>query len=389
MTSSTKFKILFDLYRHAELRDYLLRFYKAQEVDESLFNNVDEFILRSALYSENDETLNSGVSLSIKNIKTYEDFKMAKEQVDQQKDLDFAIVQPYWNYEKHITLILENEKFYADVIGEKSEFILKGPMTSTGDKKILKPLLVFIDLFKKYVKEAVILELGFSKGQLKLFQVSLFKDNQIKKFVYQELFQKIMSIQDKLANRNLFQKFKTELKAKRFRESNPLPTLGNILENWFYLFHYYGVYCVRSKERVGQASFESFLKELNSKNHILSLAKWHVVKANEYRVSEDLPQAQSFFSQNSNIYLGCGVKEYTYEQDCIWLEDLSFSNITENKNSLILSTYNAILGHPCLFMAQESIDFVGGLSRGSLSGLKQGDKISVDFNSRKIEIKSI
>lgn len=388
MVSGTKFKILFELYRHDELKGFLVPFEKMDNIKNDHFNGNQNYILRSALKSETPNELNSGVGLSIKDIKNYTDFLDAKAKVLDQPYFELAIIQPYWEFDKHITLYWDEDTFYGDVIGQTNEFLIGTSVTKTGNKNILKSLDVLLTKLKKFCSGPLLLELGYKNQQLKIFQINEVHNKNIKKFIFEELFNKVAKIQKHLLANNFWINLKTEYLARKFRQVDPHFTLGNVLQNWLYLFHYFKIFCIRNKLHFGSESFEKFLNCLNNKGTILTFALWHLNKANTFRMTEDLPEVTSFFDLTGQVYLGNGRKTFVFGKNAICLEDLSSSQILTYRNHLILSTYNAILGHPCLLMAQENISFVGGLDDSRMSALKAGDEISVDFNLRLIEIKS-
>ena len=74
MSSSEKFKILFDLYQYDQLMDYLVPYTYMHEVSEHSITLGENYILRSALKNETAEELNSGLGLSIEGIGTYQEF---------------------------------------------------------------------------------------------------------------------------------------------------------------------------------------------------------------------------------------------------------------------------------------------------------------------------
>lgn len=388
MISSSKFKILFDLYRHEELKEYLIPFTRLDKCHNDEMSFAEELIIRSALKIESEVQLNSGVGISINNINNSEEFKTAQKIIEEQDNFDFAIYQPNFPHSKHITVIADNETFYGDVIGDNKEFVMVSSSTQVGNQEIIKSIKSFLHKLKPHYSDNLLIEFGFERGELKVFQVMEVKDPSLIHFFYQELFIKAQQVQKEIQVTSLWQKMKMELNALKFRKSPKSASIANVLDNWLYIFHYYKLFCIKRVLLVGAASFESFLKSLNENDHILKMAKEHIKMASELRAIESLPELGASFLDSREIYLGKGKVDFILGRDAVVLEDLSFKNLIENKNRLILSTYNLILGHPCLYMAQERINFVGGLKAEVLKFLKDGDEISVDFNLRKIQVKS-
>lgn len=388
MTSSSKFKILFSLYQHDELKDYLLPFKLMSEVSQNTFQDGQEFILRSALISENSKNLNSGVGLSINTICNYDEFQMAKKSVLQQETLDFAIVQPYWKYSKHVTILMDDKVFYGDVMGESNEFVMHSEVSSSGDQNLIERIKILTTKLKKYYSKNILIELGFREGEIKLFQVMQVEDPSLIHFFYQELFVKAQKAQRQLQESSIWQKLIREYRAKQFRAADKQANISNIFQNWLYIFHYYRLFCIKNKLTVSSISFESFLQRLNEQNQLSKMAKLHIEIANSFREQESLPELSGSFFDSREIYLGKNTSSYIFGKSAVYLEDLSIEQLERNRNNLILSTYSGILGHPCLYMAQEGIEFVGGLSKNQLNSFKLGDEITVDFNLRKIQVKS-
>mgnify|MGYP000554290485 CR=1 FL=1 len=97
----------------------------------------------------------------------------------------------------------------------------------------------------------------------------------------------------------------------------------------------------------------------------------------------------SFFDDQKEIFIGEGKFEIVVDRNVLITRQLDVSQIKNEDYRLILTSYDSILAHPALYCAEKSISLVGGLSWEVLEHIKEGDKISLDFNLRKISIKSI
>lgn len=389
MEQSLKFKILFELSNKKHFENMVPRYWHLNEL-KALPASKGRFILRSALKIENNRELNSGVGLSVKDIQTNLDLDVAVKRMKSLEDIDFCILQKQVEHEIHLTIFSTGGFDFIESISKEKEFDFIGAKTKSSKKPFMKPLETFLHKFRKDYEGDYIIEAGFSKNAkepITLYQVNLVSNVKTKSLIHAEILNQALYANQKLQKNSLLNSIKIEIEAYRFRNKNSFNNFSDCFNNWIYLFYYFKLFCIQNKIEFGSSSFEKFLN-LNGKGHIGKMAKAHLSISTKTLELKSW-NINSFFDDQKEIFIGEGLLEFVVDKNVLVTRELEVSQIKNKEYKLILTSYDSILAHPALFCAEKSISLVGGLSWEVLEHIKEGDKISLDFNLRKISIKSI
>jgi phosphohistidine swiveling domain-containing protein len=387
MSQSLKFKILFECSKQKKLSKYVLPFWLANDCD-TLPNEWGKFILRSALKTENEQSLNSGVGYSTKGIETDAQYLDAKEKLRQQPNLDFLLLQPYFDYDTHLTLFKTKDFVFIEAKSDdESKFYFFNDLSSTSLPYWGAELRIFLSLFNQLYQGEFILEVGVDSEKLKIFQVNELTQNDIKNALYEEVLSKALAGNRLINNDSFLQKMKLEYNAYKFRKREEFLDFSDTFNNWVYIFFYFKIFCTTQKLEFGEQSFQAFLSSSGESNTVSRNLKRHLEigtmtnKASDWNVT-------SGFNASSEVFIGSGIVEGTVDKSVLVSENLTITEILEFQPKVILTTYNSLLSHPILFCAENEISFVGGLSNLAVSNIKEGDNFSIDFTLKQIIIES-
>ncbi len=387
MSQSLKFKILMECSSREELSDYILPFWFVEE-QEDLPSDFEQFIVRSALKSENSETLNSGVGLSLGSIQTQKDYTEAIKKLMNQDNLDFLLLQPFFEHDIHLTIFLTtNFVFIESQSTGESKFYFYNDLTSSKLPHWGKKVQDVLTRFNALYKGEFLIEAGLRADEFKLFQMNRLKQNHIKNALYNQVLSKALLGNKRIDQDSFFSKLKLEYKAYKFRQKETYNDFNDTFNNWVYIFFYFKLFCTKENLQFSGSSFEEFLNIAGGAGVLSKNLKRHLEicsltdKANQWNID-------SGFHDKEEIYIGHGKIEGIVDQNVLVSTNLTMEEILLHKPSVILTTYNSILSHPILFCAENGISLVGGLPKSSVQELRPGDKFSIDFKLKQIIVES-
>jgi phosphohistidine swiveling domain-containing protein len=388
MEQSLKFKILFECKKIKSLMDYVLPFETISS--ETLYpKDYESIIIRSALSIENNRRFNSGIGISIADIRNRDDFEIAKDSILSQPNLDFAIYQPYLEHDIHLTVFSTRHFDFVESVGStdefQSSFDFLNDKTLSSKKNFMKPLFKFLTKFKQEFDGEHILELGFSKNKLYLYQANSLVGKDLDQSLYSTILKKSLALNQNLKNNSLLNHLRIEKRAHRFREKDSYISLSDCLDNWLYIFFYFKLFCIKNKRDFSQSSFESFLNSVKSKVHLSKMLSKHLEISSITNELFDF-NINTVFSDSKEIYLGSGNISGLIDEKVMISEVLDPKMIKESMPSIIFTSYNSILGHPALLCAELGIPLIGGLEVSTIKSLTIGDKFSVDFKLKQFII---
>jgi phosphohistidine swiveling domain-containing protein len=369
------------------LKEYILPFWFTKD-QHSLPQEGITYILRSALKSENAASMNSGVGISIPGIRTDLQYNEALTKLHSQKDFDFSLLQPFYEYQAHLTIFKTKDFVFIEAKTENTnQFYFFNNLTGSLLPSWGRGVQGFLSTFNRFYEGEFIIEIGVKELECKVFQINELTDKHIKNALYEEVLSKALVGNKLINNDSFFQKLKLEYKAFKFRQREDFLDFSDTFNNWVYIFFYFKIYCTTQKLEFGSQSFQSFLSSTSQNNTISKNLKRHLEISNLTNKARDW-NIQSGFTENSEIYIGSGFLEGTVDKDVLVSEDLTIEELLSQKPSVILTTYNSILSHPILYSAENGISLVGGLTKASVRNIKKGDKFSIDFKLKQIIIKS-
>jgi len=386
MYQSSKFKFI----NNTIYRDYIPKTYNDTNL---LFKNKEDhssIILRSALEGEAQTKLKSGLSLTVANIKSHEDFELALKKVKEQRQLAEWIVQEQKFFHTHLTIYIESSFVFGEVTGS-DEFFILSDLTQTGDVELIKKVKPLIDLIKQTEKESVLIELGLGSGDdIWLFQLMTVINHPIQDYIKNDLFHLLIQKKDIYLKSGFWNLIKTELLAYRIRKGkHQYSALEKIFFNWISLLHYFRLYCMQNKLSADSIAWQKFLtSSFEGKGRILSLGLEHIKISSNLRSSEEMPEMPAGFNQTHKVFIGKGSSLYIVGENLKIITDMSISKVQklEEEFEIIISDYSSLLSHPILLSIERGKFFVGGLSLSYLESLSDGDQVRIDFDKRQIEL---
>lgn len=386
MYQSNKFKFLNkNIYK-----DYIPKIFDGANLEFPLKDS--SIILRSSISDEGVEKLNSGISLTIGNIKTKEDYDQAKAKIEAESNLVEFIIQEEVFVHTHLTIYIENEFAFAEVTGT-DEFIILSGLTHTGDIEIIKKIKPLIELIQKNENEKVLIECGLgSDSDFYLFQLMEIKNHPIEHYIKNDLFNLLVQKKDIYLREGFFNMLKTEYLAYKIRSKlKSFSELEAVFFNWVCLLHYFRLFCIQEKLVADAYGWQKFLMaSFDGKSRILKMAKTHIKISSQLRKTEGMPEMPSGFGQTNKVFIGRDSGTYTVGEDLLILKNLDIDSVINLNNSVkvVISEYSSLLSHPVLLLTEREKFFVGGLSTSYLESLNPGDKLRIDFVKRNLELLS-
>lgn len=352
-----------------------------QEIKSELsFDSVSPYILRSELKGEGAKQLRSGESLSIKDICTKEELDRAWRDVVRQTELNRALVQNQIDTDAHITgICYQNHIFLEIKIKEDIYFSFLSNGFRVGHEVDWDALEAAISEFQD--KEYMIFELGLSQGEkVVLYQLMDIDENLCSKILdngyFKGIFKNIREFEKPL---NFYQMLKalfmskvSRLKAFQKRSFHPM-------KNWNYIMFYFSLYRYLENKDFEIRTFEDFFNWTRlSESWIATSALEHIKLANKFSTSSQL---KAELDTGSNIFIGEGKRSgnIVFQRS---LDPLFIKSLTEQ--SLIFTQDKSILGHGYLSAVEYGHFIVGGLSSDEYIGYSTAEKLTVDFNQKKI-----
>jgi phosphohistidine swiveling domain-containing protein len=389
MEQSLKFKILFECKRIRSLSDFVLPI-ETLSASTPFPMDTKSVILRSALIIENTKVLNSGIGLSIIGINDKKTFDESKSQILSQSSLDYAIMQPCIEHEFHLTVFSTAHFDFVESVGctpgTKSGFDFINDKTLSSKKPFLKALSNFLRLYKKEFSGEYILELGFSKSRLYLYQANDLKGKNLDESLYSSILKRSLLLNQQLKKNSFLNHLRIEKRAHVFRLKGNYTNVSDCLDNWLYIFFYFKLFCIKNKRSFSQDSFELFLNTVNSKVHLSKMLKRHLeISSLTNEIFEF--NINTVFSESKEIYIGSGEMSGIIDESILVSESLDPKTIKEMKPSLVISSYDSLLGHPALICAELGIPLIGGLASSVIHSISLGDNFSVDFKLKQFTIK--
>jgi hypothetical protein len=348
------------------------------------------YILRSALKGEGQKgQLQSGKSISIGGIDSKQKLQEAWDKVHSQIDLEETILQKEINWDSHITLIYEEDFFFAELKkrdGSK-QFIYWTPLAQSLSPEVQK-LKDFLKSIAAYLPQEKfwLMEAGLMDGKIYLFQIHSVNLELLTKIFSTEMVAQIVSSRMRFAkSQGFWGLLKTEWQARKFRrkmnKESFHPSL--IFLNWEFLFHYFRLFCMINRQTPDAQSFAKFLAMSFQKNWISSLVKKHLELASFYRKSETFDPMMLGFESHGLLFIGKGIVKGRVGEGIHVCEGISLSLIYEKtKPMAILSKEVGLLSHPVLASVENGVPLVLGMRELPLKGAN----IHLDFDKKIFRI---
>ena len=348
------------------------------------------FILRSALRNESQkDQLQSGKSLSITGIDSWQKLLNSWEAVQKQPQLEEVILQEEIQWNTHITLIYEKDFFFAELKmkGSPSQFIYWTPLGQSLSP-LTKKLKEFLDLILSVLKEETfwLMELGLRAETLFLFQIHPVHQELISHIFSSELAPQIISSRLRFSkSQGLFNLMKTEWEARKFRSrmKNQNFQPSAVFLNWEFLFHYFRLFCMIHQLKPDAQSFGRFLSD-SYKNHWLSsLVKKHLELASYFRKNETFELMNLGFEGQHQIFIGKGIIGGVVGEEILVCDEISLETIYQSRRpKAILSKEVGLLSHPVLASVENGIHLVLGLKELP----QKGERIYLDFERKVLTV---
>jgi hypothetical protein len=357
---------------------------KKQNSGPILLSNFP-YILRSSLQGEGGEKLKPGISLSIQNINSQEQFTRSLEQVRGQKNLDVIILQEQINISEHITGVFINGVSYLQVRrGEKIRYCVLSPSFYIGEisdsQKLSNAILEFCS------QDIMTFELGIKNdatSSLQLFQLTEIKKTRVDFLLNNGPFSKIYKNIENYSNGISFKEAISILLRsfllRRFDLSFKNTSKGYL--NWNCIMFYFSLY----QRQNNHLPFSDFISWARNSSHWMALSTFeHIKLAQKYTKTWNL--SAGFLNQAEEIiYIGYGRVNSSTFSDLYFLESLEPSFISKcPKGSLLFTSDSHILGHGYLLCVEKDLLVIGNLTLKKLNELRSQENIYIDFENKKI-----
>ncbi|MBI2519279.1 MAG: hypothetical protein HYV97_02630 [Bdellovibrio sp.] len=370
------------------------------DFDDSIseFLSTSPCILRSSLKNEgNISFLGAGKSLSFKQIYDEESYKNAYMEISAQENLDEIILQKQIFYIDHLTVLQDEDFFYGNFISEgESGFFVLSPLTKMGRFPHEKLLIPFLELLKHRLEKGKwLFELGISQQGIFLFQAVLVPVNLLNSVFTDDLLCKILNTKSAIQTAPSFwQLLSREWQAFLFRrQDHSKSSVSAAFANWYFLFHYFYLYCKMNRRHGYDSDFVDFLKLSYGKqsNWQTEIIKKHLKLATEIRKNESEPFVPASFTAMSGgaYFLGKGLHEGIIGRDALLLKELIPDTIYRVPSSKIIITPSSqILGHGILAAVERNINILANVEEKLFASLTPSEHFCIDFEKGSFVIKS-
>ncbi len=402
MDNEGKFSIIKELKQEKMFENYIPDFISV--LPPELNNSISKFLdgspclLRSSLKDEAGlSVIRAGKSLTIKEIRDGADYQKAYNTISKQDNLCQVILQKQFLYSTHFTVLIDGDFFYANFTA-KSEcgFFVLSPLTKLGtipEEKILRP---FIELLKGRLKRGKwLLEIGVHDKDIRLFQAILVSDRLLSIVFSDDLLCKLLKENKSWQNApTVWQLLKCEWRAFCFRQKKCFESgVSDAFSNWYFLFHYFYLFCRQNKRHGHDKDFVDFLKlAYGSKSYWQTeIISRHLKIAAKIRKQEDGPLIPAAFSSITEgvYYLGKGIHRGILGEAAVLLKELIPEVIYQiSLSKIIITPSNQILGHGILAAAERNINVLANVDEKFFASLKSNDHFCIDFEKYSFVIKS-
>ena len=402
MEYSKKFKLIFELAQNSLFTEYVPKFHLIDqgrnEFDSFFKTSKEKYILRSSLWGEGGDYLYSGKSKSISNIINPRDLKIAFKKIYSQLDIDKVILQEQFDYEIHITLVIKDDFCFVEAKndGPNIHKIVIGGSYILGEAVYLPELKRFLKIWKTLrPKGYFILELGIKNSELKLFQAISIPEDYVFSLFSDSTLHSILSHQKNYKNKtSLFPLLKKEWDAYKFRKSDFLLeeyNIGDAFGNWYFLLHYFTLFCKLKSLNGSDQNFIDFLNYVNSlpPNWIKSVVMKHIQISEKIRKKKKNSLSASSFSDKSSqpYFIGNGVFEGVIKNTVVLIENPTPDQMYSlSMNKPVLTPCSSILGHSTLIAVERNIPLIANIPAHLWESIDQFDKVFLDFHAQKIVI---
>jgi hypothetical protein len=275
----------------------------------------------------------------------------------------------------------------------------------SGSYRYEKKLMDFLDRWRLFdEKNPVLMELGISSKEIKLFQINLVNTQLIKKIFNDDLLAKMISCRPRKVQLNLWQLIKREYGAYRFRQKCQHHTdfsTAHAFENWSYLLHYFYLYCRLQHKIATSDAFCEFLQQIQAQKNVLATNAWgHLLLARKIRGNESEVLLETRFNIGGNEYffIGNGIYQGKVNQ-IVWAlselnPDVIYQATQSNiKDLIIITPSNSLLSHGFLAAVECSIPIVANVDQLQFNYLNDPknaeDLLTIDFSRKEFVLKSL
>jgi hypothetical protein len=358
----------------------------------------ESYILRSALQCEGRfGKLLSGKSLTIGGITSIEDFEKSCIRVRAQQNLDSMILQREIPWDRHLTLWVDGDFFVGEQRDRDDRItcFFFNPLTRSHTGVNLEGLSDLLKRLRPILNESPqwVFEFGICHGQIHLFQLQPANPKNMEMIFSSGFALEQILAQSRFAKTATFLgMLRTEWNAHHFRKRmiSGLPRISDVFLNWEFIFHYFRLHCLVTRENASAEAFAMFLSESSkSKSHLGGLLKKHLEISSRLRPLEPFPHLSAGFHSSTPLFIGGGRIEGILGVDILWHEEPDLEMIHSiNPPKAILSSSVSILSHASLACSELGIGLVLGLPKDSDYSKINNATLQIDFHHKLITVKS-
>ena len=305
------------------------------------------------------------------------------------------ILQKQIAYEYHLTILAVGNFFY---INHPNGHIVLTDYTQVGELPHIEWVREFFILWNKHFKssgEYMLLEMGLSCNEIYLFQAVKIPEQMVETIFTNDLVAKILVQRDQWKkSRSLWGSLKVEWSAFCFRKSkkfNESGTTALAFKNWYFIFHYFYLFCKLHRRYGHDQDFVDFLAMTANKNWMSDIVKKHIKLATIINKKENFSLPTSFMKISAEPYfIGTGVfqgkvEDFAYLMERPLVEDIYNLDF---RQKVIFTRDSNILGHPILAAVERRIPVVANISATQFNDIKVTDSFYLNFKEKKLEVES-
>jgi len=392
-----KFKLLRHWKKNIFLRKYIPNFWELDDLTniKNLFETQvnKSYILRSQLAGEACFKLAAGRSLSIKNIKTYEDFLFHWQHIQKIQGRCDCILMEEIDYLYHGTLWWQLKEGKIELTCAKTNYLSNIYFSENVTWGQSSELAKEIKLIKKFLKifqqnifnsqnQSMLMEFALDKHQIYLFQAVPIPETLLQK--------KSFFIPLKSNQYQNFNLWKMIWKSWQLRNQKKV-TFEDSATNWSSLWLYYLIFLHLHGLNLDSSSWNQYLLWAKKKNNFLAEIALNHIKIHHQIGLADLIESPAQFSKirPQMWFMGTGKNNFQVK-DCLICTELPNSKelIKLPAQSLILTTSRNQLSHSYLTAVEEGIPMVANIPGHNIEEWRKLDPSSylcVDFNQKTLK----
>jgi hypothetical protein len=347
------------------------------------FLRKEPCILRSSLLGEGEVgQIQSGRSLSFKNIKSFEDYKLHYQKILKQERMNCCILQKEIVPLVHYTGCRWGETLFVENTHTKDQISIYTTKNKSGNLNINSVLIrnIFQVLDFLSTEKNFLFEFGISNEKLFIFQINEL-NQQTSELMTNGFLKNFMRFQKNVKKKySFFELIKIEYQAFKFRKNySSMYGVFEIWLNWKYMFHYYYLFCLTHKAEATPQLWVAFLKKKNST--VIA----HLKIANELSLKHKGLATEHFIepSFEPTIFFGSGQKNCNVD-DCWIAEELTPEVVYKHRHKVFLIRSAHSLSHSVLALIELNCLAVLNLNDENWTRLKNKQNVTIDFDKNLI-----